>query len=166
MGNYITSQIISVVIVVVVLMLSVLIVAPLQDQAQSQTDKIGVDAADTVAVNSSTTLGPYSLTYSPLVDDTESLAIGSTTYVQTTDYTVNNDGGTFTVVNASSLYTATTSATNVNATYEYQDPIIQATFADITDATWGAISTFSIVPYVVVFIVIIGLIMGLATPRR
>ena len=83
----VVDNIISVIIVVVVLMLSVLIVAPLQEQAQSQVDALN----------------------------------------------------------------------NTEAT---------ATFADVTEATWGAISTFSIVPYVVVFIVIIGLIMGLATPGR
>jgi len=37
-----------------------------------------------------------------------------------------------------------------------------STFNDITASSWGALSTASIIPYVIVFMVIIGLIIGLA----
>ena len=39
------------------------------------------------------------------------------------------------------------------------------TFDDITDASWGSLSTASIIPYVVVFVVILGLIAGLGGRR-
>jgi len=39
------------------------------------------------------------------------------------------------------------------------------TFVDITDASWGSLSTASIIPYVVVFVVILGLIAGLGGRR-
>lgn len=41
------------------------------------------------------------------------------------------------------------------------DTDVDNTFADIKDATWGSISTASIIPYVIVFIVILGLIVSL-----
>jgi len=77
------KSLIQVVIVLAVLMLSVLIVAPLQDQSEKQVSKI-------------------------------------------------NDTNT------------------------------QQTWSDIKSATWGALSMFTIVPYVVVFVVIIGLILLIA----
>lgn len=39
------------------------------------------------------------------------------------------------------------------------------TFTDISDASWGSLSTASIIPYVVVFVVILGLIAGLGGRR-
>ena len=40
-----------------------------------------------------------------------------------------------------------------------------ATFKDITAASWGSLSTASIIPYVIVFVVILGLIAGLGARR-
>lgn len=40
-----------------------------------------------------------------------------------------------------------------------------ATFNDITSASWGSLSTASIIPYVIVFVVILGLIAGLGARR-
>lgn len=45
------------------------------------------------------------------------------------------------------------------------NPEANATFQDITDASWGSLSTASIIPYVVVFVVILGLIAGLGGRR-
>lgn len=39
------------------------------------------------------------------------------------------------------------------------DAQVNTTWTDIVNAAWGALSMFSIVPYVVVFIVILGLIL-------
>jgi len=42
------------------------------------------------------------------------------------------------------------------------DTNTQNTWNDIKSATWGALSMFTIVPYVIVFVVIIGLILMIA----
>ena len=41
------------------------------------------------------------------------------------------------------------------------DENVNATWSDIKDATWGSMTMFTIVPYVVVFVVIIALILGI-----
>ena len=78
----ITGNIVGVIVVLAVLMLSVLILAPLQDQAEEQITKLGDE--------------------------------------------------------------------NVNSTW-----------SDIKDAMWGSMTMFTIVPYVIVFVVIIGLILAI-----
>jgi len=155
-------NIIQVVIVLSVLMLSALILAPLQGQSEAQVKQIGISQSEQVTVNSTKSLGPYQLSYYPIVEDSETISIGSTVYTRDIDYTMDYDAGTFTVISGSSLEADTATDTQVNVTYEQVDPDVLTSWSDIKDATWGSMSMFTIVPYVVIFVVIIGLIMAIA----
>lgn len=48
---------------------------------------------------------------------------------------------------------------------DLNDTDVSATFDDVKESTWGSLSTASIIPYVIVFIVILGLIVGLGSRR-
>ena len=44
---------------------------------------------------------------------------------------------------------------------QLNDTQVNSTWSDIKDAMWGSMTMFTIVPYVIVFVVIIGLILAI-----
>jgi len=75
--------------------------------------------SEQVSVNSSNSLGPYSLTYNRVINNSETLRIGATIYIRNVDYIFDYINGTFTVINGSNLYNDTLTNTTVNISYEY-----------------------------------------------
>jgi len=105
---------------------------------------IGESYEESVLVNSSQSLGPYQLTYYPIIEDTLELSIGSTTYIEGTDYTVDYENGTFTIVSGSQLETDTATDTYVNASYKYEGGHAWDTYTNIRSTGWSSLNLFAI----------------------
>lgn len=74
--------------------------------------------SETVVINSSQSLGPYALTYSDIVENSESVSLNGTTY-DDSNHDIYYDNGTLFVEDNSDLYNDTQTEKEVNISYEY-----------------------------------------------
>jgi len=139
------------------LMIGCLVVAQMQNNVNPAL--LGASYSEQVLVNSTASLGPYQLTYYPIIPGTVTISIGSTIYQEGTDYTVDYTNGTFTVIAGSALASATATATYVNVSYKYERGTVWNSYQSITSSIWGAISLMGIYPWVLVAAAIMGAIV-------
>ncbi len=116
--------------------------------------------SETITINSTASLGPYQLSYKPIVKGTVIVSIGSTVYQEGTDYTVDYTNGTITVIAGSALASATATATPVNVTYQYLGGQAYQTFVNMGATGWNALALFLIGAIVMAAGFIIALLIG------
>jgi len=117
---------------------------------------IAAEYEENITVNSTQSLGPYSLTYKPIVEDTFSLRIGSTYYTEGTDYTVDYANGTFSIVSGSQLETDTASSTEVTVSYKYEGGQAWDTVHSAQAIGWNSLSLLLIGAIVLAAVVVLG----------
>jgi len=128
------------------LMLGLMLVGQMQNNVNPAL--LGASYSEQVLVNSTASLGPYQLTHYPIIQGTFVLSIGSTVYQEGTDYTVDYQNGTFTIIAGSSLASATATSTYVNVSYKYEGGQVWNSYQSISNSIYGAFSLMGIYPWV------------------
>ena len=141
------------------LMIGCLLIAQMQNNVNP--GLLGASYSEQVLVNSTASLGPYQLTYYPIIPGTVTISIGSTVYQEGVDYTVDYPNGTFTVIAGSSLAAATATATYVNVSYKYEGGQVWNSYQSISGSMWGALNLMGIYPWVLVAAAIMGAVIML-----
>ena len=143
------------------LMIGVLLLAQFQQQSDSQMEKVGDPAANTIAANFSYN-STIALTYSPLVDDSETVSNDSVTYTEGTDYTMNYVSGTILVIEAGSI----DNTTSLSVSYDHRDGDTHEAYGNIKDSSWGAMNLMGMYPWILGAVALLGVVVLIGSRKQ
>ncbi len=135
-------------------MIGVLLIAEFQQQTDAQMDNVGDPAANTISANFSYN-STIALTYSPLVDNSETVSNDSVTYTKGTDYAMNYVSGSILVHEAGSI----DNTTSLDVSYDHMDGDTHEAYGNIKTSTWGAMNLMSMYPWILGAVAILGVVV-------
>jgi len=136
----------------ILLMLGVLIVGNFQAQTEANKTPLTEPASDVLAAPFDYDTA-YSLTYSPILEDSEVVEQGGTTFTRDTDYTIDYTAGTITILSTGSI----SNQTDVNISYRYFGTTWN-TYSNVKTSIWGSLNLMGMYPWVLGAVAILGVV--------
>ena len=142
------------------LMVGVLLLGQFQQQADTQMDDIGDSATNTISANF-TYNSSISLTYSPLVEDSETVSNDSVTYTEGTDYAMDYSAGSILVHEAGSI----DNTTSLSVEYDHKDGTTHEAYDNIKSSSWGAMNLMGMYPWILGAVALLSVVVLIGKPR-
>ncbi|MCK4270090.1 MAG: hypothetical protein KAW93_06390 [Methanogenium sp.] len=139
-----TNVIGTIISLAIMLMVGVLLLGQFQQQADSQMDEIGDPATNLITATSVVKDTWISLSFSPLVENSESVTNGTTTYTKSTDYAMGYGNGTILIYATGSI----ANDTMLSVEYDHMSGTTHDAYDNVKNSSWGAMNLMGMYPWI------------------
>jgi len=155
-GNNVVGGVIA---IGILLMVGVLVVGQFQEQTENQKAALTDLASDTIAAPFSYDTN-YSLSHTQILQDSEVVKQGGTTFTKGTDYVIYYTDGKIKILSTGSI----SNTSDVNISYKYYGSTWN-TYSNIKSSVWGSLNLMGMYPWVLAAVAILGIVALIGSRR-